>query len=53
MKKILIISNLYPSKKNPFYGSFVKNFVDDLITYNGQEKYILLCIKRKGATMYL
>lgn len=35
--KILIISNLYPSKQVPFYGSFVKNFVEDLIDYNGQK----------------
>lgn len=28
--KILIISNLYPSKKTPYYGSFVKNFEDQM-----------------------
>lgn len=28
--KILVISNLYPSKKNPFHGTFIKNFVDNL-----------------------
>ncbi len=28
--KILIISNLYPSVKTPFYGSFVKNFVEQI-----------------------
>ena len=28
--KILIISNLYPSKESPYYGSFVKNFEDQL-----------------------
>jgi len=33
-KKILVISNLYPSSKSPFHGSFVKNFVDDLNDYN-------------------
>lgn len=33
MKRILVISNLYPSKKAPYYGSFVKNFVDELIVY--------------------
>lgn len=27
MKKILVISNLYPSKEDPTYGTFVKNFV--------------------------
>lgn len=35
--KVLVISNLYPSSQVPFYGSFVKNFVDDLIAYNGRE----------------
>lgn len=28
--KILVISNLYPSKKNPFHGTFIKNFTDNL-----------------------
>lgn len=30
MKKILVISNLYPSDKNQFYGTFVQNFVESL-----------------------
>lgn len=29
-KKILLISNLYPSKHTPYYGSFIKNFEDEL-----------------------
>lgn len=29
-KKILVISNLYPSFKSPFYGSFVKNFIEQI-----------------------
>lgn len=28
--KVLVISNLFPSRKSPYHGSFVKNFVDDL-----------------------
>ena len=28
--KVLLISNLYPSSVSPFYGSFVKNFEDQL-----------------------
>lgn len=28
--KILVISNLYPSLKTPYYGSFVKNFMDQI-----------------------
>lgn len=35
--KILIISNLYPSPKHPFFGSFVKNFEDQLINDNRVE----------------
>lgn len=33
-RKVLVISNLYPSKKSPFHGTFVKNFVDDLNASN-------------------
>lgn len=29
-KRILVISNLYPSKSTPYYGSFVKNFCNQL-----------------------
>jgi len=53
MKKILIISNLYPSKKNPFYGSFVKNFVDDLITYNGQENTSYCVLKGRSYNVFI
>lgn len=28
--RVLVISNLYPSKATPYYGSFVKNFEDQL-----------------------
>jgi len=31
--KILLISNMYPSKKYPAYGIFVKNFIDNLMPY--------------------
>lgn len=41
-KNILVISNLYPSKKAPFYGSFVKNFVEDINIYNG--KPVTICV---------
>lgn len=30
MKSILVISNFYPNEKFPFYGTFVKNFYDQL-----------------------
>lgn len=32
MKKILVVSNMYPSEKFPFYGIFVKRFCDQLDT---------------------
>ena len=43
--RILVISNLYPSKEMPFHGSFVKNFVDDLVEYNGQENTFCCVLK--------
>lgn len=44
-KRILVISNLYPSKKMPYHGSFVKNFVDGLIEYNGRENTFYCVLK--------
>ena len=41
-RKILVISNLYPSKRAPFHGSFVKNFVDSLNVYNQQP--VTICV---------
>ena len=34
MKKVLMLTNMYPSKKYPHYGSFVKNTEDILKTLN-------------------
>lgn len=34
MRRILIVSNMYPDKKNPFYGTFVKNFCCQLNELN-------------------
>ncbi|WP_430974585.1 glycosyltransferase family 4 protein [Sunxiuqinia rutila] len=28
MKSIFVVSNMFPSRKHPFYGIFVKNFID-------------------------
>ena len=53
MKKILVISNLYPSKSNPFYGSFVKNFIDDLIIYNGQENTSYCVLSGRCYNVYI
>ena len=33
MHRILVISNLYPSKEDPTFGTFVKNFTDDISDY--------------------
>lgn len=41
-RNILVISNLYPSSKAPFYGSFVRNFVLDLNAYN--KKCVTICV---------
>ena len=41
-RKLLVISNLYPSKSAPFHGSFVKNFVDDLNDYN--QRPFTICV---------
>ena len=41
-RKLLVISNLYPSKSAPFHGSFVKNFVDDLNDYN--QRPVTICV---------
>ena len=41
--KILVVSNMYPSNKYPFYGTFVKNFCDQVkaleIDYDLSVKY--------------
>lgn len=29
-KKILVVSNMYPSHQDPYYGTFVKSFYDDI-----------------------
>lgn len=50
--RILIISNLYPSRKNPFYGSFVKNFVEELYRYAPNRNIELCLLKGKSATSF-
>lgn len=42
--KILVIANLFPSEKDPTYGTFVKNFVDALSGKEGVS--INLCVIR-------
>lgn len=40
-KSMLLISNLYPSEKYPFYGTFVKNFYDISQEYFKIDKVVL------------
>jgi len=48
MKKMLLISNMYPSKKTPFFGTFVKNFKEQL--ENENIEFELAVIKGKGTS---
>lgn len=36
--KLLIISNMYPSKKDPVYGTFVQSFVENISNLNKEGK---------------
>ncbi|MCM3786674.1 glycosyltransferase family 4 protein [Neobacillus mesonae] len=49
MKKILLISNMYPNEDNPFYGIFVKNSLDILADANYDIKKIVLYKENKKA----
>jgi len=44
-KTVLVISNLYPSDRDPYFGTFVRNFVDDL-QHNSNTQRIDLCVIR-------
>lgn len=48
--KILIITNMYPSKKKPYYGIFIKNQVRCLINLNHDVKVI--CDRGEGNDLY-
>lgn len=47
---ILTISNMYPSDSDPVYGTFVKNFIDELRNRNsnGRNDIAVIAGKRKG-----
>ena len=49
---ILVISNLYPSTKDPFYGTFVKNFVDDISKSERIQKVDICVIKGRSYHLY-
>ena len=49
-RKILVASNLYPSKELPYKGTFVKNFVDSLKEYDPECEIDLCVLKRKNSS---
>ena len=51
-KRILVISNLYPSNKDPFYGTFVKNFIDDLSKSQAIQELDMCVIKGRSYKLY-
>lgn len=42
---MLVVSNMYPSAKDPTYGTFVKNFYEDISKRNGIKNTSLVTIK--------
>lgn len=52
INRVLVISNLYPSQKDPFYGTFVKNFVEDLSNSNDIQNIETCVIKGRSYTLY-
>ena len=53
MKKILLISNMYPSKANKHYGVFVKNVYELLVSNNYiVDKVIMVKHKNKIAKLF-
>ena len=51
--KILVISNMYPSKKDPAYGTFVRNFYEDLNKRNASGYNEIICIKGRTKSKFL
>lgn len=48
MMKILVISNMYPSTKDPVYGTFVKEFMDSIVMKNRSGETELIAIEDGG-----
>ena len=46
--KILVISNMYPSTKDPVYGTFVKEFIDSIVKKNRLGETELIAIKGRS-----
>lgn len=51
--KLLIISNMYPSLKDPVYGTFVQSFAEQIIKYNGEKKTKLIVIKGRDGNKFV
>ena len=51
--KILIISNMYPSIKDPVYGTFVESFVKQMIDMNGYKSTKILVIKGRTNNIFI
>ncbi len=43
--KILVVSNMYPSESDPSYGTFVRNFYEDLVARVGEASVRLVTIR--------
>jgi len=43
--RILVISNMYPSFKDPVYGTFVQSFIEQMISLNGNKNTKKIVIK--------
>lgn len=50
--KLLIISNMYPSVKDPVYGTFVQLFAKQMINYNGDINTSLIVIKGRDGNIF-
>lgn len=50
--RVLVISNLFPSSKDPYFGTFVKNFVDDLSRRKSVDTLDLCVVKGRSYFLY-
>lgn len=51
--KIIVISNMYPSTKDPVFGTFVKVFYESLEALNGKDETSLIAIKGRNGIKIL
>lgn len=49
---ILVISNMYPSEKDPVYGTFVKCFVNDLVSRNQPSEVSISVIRGRDGNFF-